>query len=42
MTESQFDHQWAFVLSHADEHVRRVAERAARDLCSGVYSLTSA
>ena len=31
MSHAQFDEQWAFVLNHPDEHVRRIAERASRE-----------
>lgn len=31
MTTNEFDKQWAFVLNHPDEHIRRIAERASRE-----------
>jgi hypothetical protein len=31
MGNSEYDKQWEFVLTHPDENVRRIAERASRE-----------
>jgi hypothetical protein len=42
VSDSRIDEQWAFVINHQEERVRRIAERAAREpVLRGLFPYSS-